>query len=128
MPNHIGHPMLAQMTNDEAARDSFVLSLKQHISADVGPGNRDIYRDKVLPTIRKELKREPKTRHEVRKFMEREPYHQAWGSLMRTAQELMWDSVMESVDRQLPVLIGKYKCRRGMLGSLRLDPILELPR
>lgn len=128
MPNQIGHPMLAQMTHDEAARDSFVLSLKQHISTDVGPGNRALYRQTVLPKIKAALKREPKTRHEVRKFMEREPYHQAWGSLMRTAQELMWDSVMESVDRQLPELIGKYKRKRNKLGSLRLNTDLELPR
>lgn len=128
MPNQVGHPMLAQMTHDEAARDGFVLSLKQHISADVGPGNRNLYQKTVLPKIKTALKREPKTRHEVRKFMEREPYHQAWGSLMRTAQELMWDSVMESVDRQLPELIDKYRRKRNKLGSLRLDPDLEQPR
>lgn len=128
MANHVGHPMLAQMSHDEAARDGFVLSLKQHISTDVGPGNRVLYRDKVLPKMQKELKREPKDRHEVRRYMEREPYHQAWGSLMRTAQELMWDSVMESVDRQLPDLIGLYQSSRNGRGSLRLDPDFEYPR
>lgn len=128
MASHVGHPMLAQMTHDEAARDHFVFSLKHHISADVGPGNRALYRDKVLPKIKKELKREPENRHEVRRYMEREAYHQAWSSLMRTAQEIMWDSVMESVDRQLPGLVGKFQEKRNKLGTLRLDPGLATPR
>ena len=123
-----GHPMMAQMNHDEAARDGFVLGLKHHLSSVVGPGNRPLYENRVRSKMRRSLGREPRDRHEVRGFMEREPYHQAWGSLMRTAQEMMWDSVGASVDRQIGGLIAKSKARRSRLGSLRLDRDFRAPR
>jgi len=123
-----GHPMMAQMNHDEAARDGFVLGFKQHLSSVIGPGNRPLYENRVLPQMRKRLGREPRNRHEVRGYMEREPYHQAWGSLMRAAQEMMWDSVGAGVDRQIGGLIAKSKARRNRLGSLRLDPNFRTPR
>ena len=128
MANQPGHPMMAQMTHDEAARDGFVLGLKQHLSGVIGPGNRPLYENRVLPKLRKRLGREPRDRHEVRGDMEREPYHQAWGSLMRTAQEMMWDSVGASVDRQIGGLIAKSKAPRKRLGTLRLDRHFRAPR
>jgi ubiquinone/menaquinone biosynthesis C-methylase UbiE len=123
-----GHPMMAQMNHDEAARDGFVLGLKHHLSSVVGPGNRPLYENRVRSKMRRSLGREPRDRHEVRGFMEREPYHQAWGSLMRTAQEMMWNSVGASVDRQIGGLIVKSKARRSRLGSLRLDRDFRAPR
>ena len=123
-----GHPMMAQMNHDEAARDGFVLGLKHHLSSVVGPGNRPLYENRVRSKMRRSLGREPHDRHEVRGFMERESYHQAWGSLMRTAQEMMWDSVGASVDRQIGDLIAKSKAPRSRLGSLRLDRDFRAPR
>jgi len=62
--------------------------------------------------------------------MEPHPYYQAWGSILRTTQELMWDSVGESVARQLPTLMARAKAfaDRPRLGSLRLDRALAIPR
>jgi ubiquinone/menaquinone biosynthesis C-methylase UbiE len=124
----IGHPMLAQMTHDEGARDNFIFSLKRHVSSTVGPGNRNLYFGKVLPALEKKYGRPPKNRHEVRKAMEREPYYQSWSALMRVGQEMMWDSVGESVDRQVDGLIAKYKKRRNKLGTVRTDPDFKVPR
>lgn len=121
------HPMLPETMHDEAALQGFVLSLKQHISANITPGNHAIYHNRVLPAFRKRMGRDPKDRHEVRRGMERESYHQAWGSLMRLAQELLWDSVGECVDRQLGGLVARAKVTKP-LGSLTLDPNLEQPR
>ena len=36
--------------------------------------------------------------------MQDEPYYQMWSALLRTSQEMMWDSVNVSVERQLPQL------------------------
>ena len=40
----------------------------------------------------------------------------------------MWDSVGESVERQLAGLIRKSKSFKKARGTLRLDPDLQLPR
>ncbi len=98
---------LSDVTHDELARQAFVLGLKTHISREVGPGNKKVYEGRVLPEFRRRTNRDPKDRAELRRAMERDPYHQAWGSLMRTAQELMWDSVEDTVDRQLPQIMQK---------------------
>ena len=118
---------LSDVTHDEVARQNFVLGLKTHISREVGPGNKKIYERRVLPEFRRRTNRDPNDRAELRHAMERDPYHQAWGSLMRTAQELMWDSVEDTVDRQLPELMRKTKSRKSDLGTVRVDPELAIP-
>ena len=50
-----------------------------------------------------------------------------WGSLTRLAQEVMWDSVEESVARQLKDLVGAAKPTKLACGSLRLDASLPIP-
>jgi ubiquinone/menaquinone biosynthesis C-methylase UbiE len=59
--------------------------------------------------------------------MQRDPYYQFWSELLRTSQEMMWESVGSSVERQLPELIEHARGNGGALGSLRLDPDLEVP-
>ncbi|MFP6869455.1 MAG: class I SAM-dependent methyltransferase [Nitrospinota bacterium] len=122
------HKMLPTTLHDELAQQSFVLSLKQHISANITPGNHKIYDGRVLPELRRKNGCVPNDRHEVRRAMEHDPYHQMWGSLMRLAQELMWDYVGECVDRQLDDLVERSKDEVQPLGSLRLDKKLEQPR
>lgn len=118
---------LSIATHDEMARQAFVLGLKTHISREVGPGNKKVYEGRVLPEFRRRTNRDPKDRAELRHAMERDPYHQAWGSLMRTAQELMWESVEDTVDRQLPELLNKTRSRKSDRGSVRVNPDLEIP-
>ncbi len=62
--------------------------------------------------------------------MEADPFYQMYGSLLFTSQELMWDAVGSSVERQLPELIENVKKASGANGTggtLRLDPGLEMP-
>ena len=118
---------LSDVTHDELARQAFVLGLKTHISREVGPGNKKVYEGRVLPEFRRRTNRDPKDRAELRRAMERDPYHQAWGSLMRTAQEVMWESVEDTVDRQLPEIMNKTKSRESDRGTVRVDPDLAIP-
>lgn len=124
-----GKSYLAMEANhDEAARDSFVLSLKLHINLDMAPGLKTVYEENAVPSFEKEHGRAPQDRHEVRRQMLGEEYFQMWGSLWRTAQHLMWESSETKVDRQLPDLIRKAKRKGRTLGSVRTDPKLEVPR
>ncbi|MDT8320714.1 MAG: methyltransferase domain-containing protein [Xanthomonadales bacterium] len=128
--SQVQHEILPKPSHDEAARQEFVQSFKVYLANRVSPGNRQTYDDRVLPAFREKHGRDPANRYEVRKAMARDRYYQFWSSLQRTSQEMMWDSVSHSVDRQLDELIEKARrVNQGKpLGSLKLDPGMELPR
>jgi len=123
------HGVLPETTHDEFARQEFVKAFKLHVATQIAPGNKTLYESRVLPRFEREYGRPPADRREVRRAMRGEPYYQFWSELLRTSQEMMWESVGSSVERQLPELIEKVK-RNGHHagGSLRLDPDLEIPK
>ena len=128
MTHQFAHAMLPDASHDEAARQEFTASFKRHISSDVTPGNRAVAERRAVPAFRKAHGRAPESRGELRATMEREDYYQMWGSLTRLAQELMWDSVEESVARQVPDLAQRWQTNGRAKGTLRLDPAVEPPR
>jgi len=121
------HAALPAATHDELARQNFVQSLKVHLATRVSPGNKTVYEHRAAPRFSREHRRPPKDRHEVRSVMQHEPYYQTWSTLLRTSQEMMWDSVNVSVERQLPALRGQVAAKRDTLGSLTLNPDLPIP-
>lgn len=121
------HAVLPAATHDESARQNFVQSLKVHLATRVSPGNKTIYERRAAPRFEREHQRPPQDRHEVRSVMRHEPYYQTWSTLLRTSQEMMWDSVNVSVERQLPALRDRAAATRDTLGSLTLNPDLEIP-
>ena len=138
MPAFRKHDMLPSPRHDEQARQDFVGSLRGHLSGRLMPGAYQVYSCRVEPALRAELGREP-DENEVRRAMTREPYYQFWSAMQRRSQELLWESVIDPTERELPGLIGLAKARRqasasgkggkaARRGSLRLDPALPLPR
>ncbi len=127
MAETVPHKMLPRASHDELAGQQYVQALKVHVSSRITAGNHKVYEHIARPAFEREHRRTPENRREVRHLMERQPYHQMWGSLMRLGQELMWDTVIDSVDRQLDDLIVQSK-RRKAGGTLELDPSLEQPR
>ncbi|MGE0823925.1 MAG: methyltransferase domain-containing protein [Candidatus Binatia bacterium] len=121
------HPLLPRATHDEQARQDFVQSFKVYLATRVSPGNKSVYEKRAKPRFEKKHKHAPQDRHEVRTVMKDEPYYQTWSTLLRTSQEMMWDSVATSVERQLPGLIAQAKTNGNACGSLTLDPNLKIP-
>jgi ubiquinone/menaquinone biosynthesis C-methylase UbiE len=60
--------------------------------------------------------------------MVRQPYFQTYAAANRCVQELLWRSVIDSIERDMPRLEQEAKRLEGRLGSLRLDPHFEVPR
>ncbi len=127
------HTMYATPDHDEAAREDFVLEMMVHVSRDLTPGKRKLYDVVVKPKFEKSFGRAPVNRHEIRHAMEQEDFNQVWGALRRTTQELMFDSIGESVERRTGDLMERAagfakptNSRRQ--GTLDLDPTLEIPR
>ncbi|MFM7626809.1 MAG: hypothetical protein ACKO7G_10150, partial [Gammaproteobacteria bacterium] len=145
------HDMLPTPSHDEQARQDFVASLRGHLSGRLMPGAYQLYERRVAPALRAELGRDP-DEAEVRRAMTREPFYQFWSAMQRRSQEMLWESVIDPTERELPSLIDRAKSRakpvvkpqqaqkaqkasrhpralrRRRRGSLRLDPSLPLPR
>ena len=121
------HDALPKRSHDEQARQDFAQSLKLHLAAKVVQGNREVYERRVRPDFERREGRPPRERREVADGMRREPYYQFWGALQRTSQEICWNSVLESVERQLPDLAERARPRANAVGSLTLDPNITQP-
>jgi SAM-dependent methyltransferase len=128
LKSQYAHAVLPKTTADEFARQEFVKSLKFHLASKVSLGNKDAFEARAKPAYAKAAGRAPATYTEVRKAMTGEPYFQFWSAMQRNSQEMMWKSVQVPVERQLPELIERAAGEERKLGTLRLNPDLEIPR
>jgi len=123
------HRALPKTTHDEFARQEFVRAYKQYLVKNVHGTNQLAFEQRVKPRIRREKKRDPKDRFEVRDSMTQDPHYQMFSALLRTSQEMMWSSCQIPVERDLQALNqGINKKRSKPRGSLRLTPDLEVPK
>jgi ubiquinone/menaquinone biosynthesis C-methylase UbiE len=128
------HDMLPESSHDEQARQDFVAAFRGHLSGSLMPGAYRVYQERVEPAFRAAHGRPPADQEEVRQVMTKDPYYQFWSAMQRRSQEMLWESVIEPTERQLPELIGKARklsrkaLARGRKGSLRLDPTLVVPK
>lgn len=101
------HEMLPKSTHDECSRQEFAKSLKGFVQQQLLPGLEPVYANQVSKQFAKEHGRAPADRHDIRKGMIKNPYFLLYASINRIAQELLWDSTLTSIDRELPVMIEK---------------------
>jgi SAM-dependent methyltransferase len=124
------HGMLVEPDRDELARQEFVRGFKAYIQAGMLPGIHATYHAEVKPAFERREGRAPRDRHEIRKLMTGHPLFRTYASMQRVSQELLWDTVLDTVERELPELAARASARHGgqALGSLTLDPGLQLPK
>ena len=122
------HGMTPEMNHDEIAREHAVRAMRFHLYSQVSQGTRGYFTNIVAPEFEKASGRALKDRQEVRKVMQERPYVQLHLSLQRSVQEVMWNTVIENIERQLPALNQRAKDCERKLGSLVLDDQLEIPR
>ena len=127
-PRQFPHAMLPRTRHDERARQDFVRTYKIHVLSGLGPGNRAVYDRKVKPAL--DRQGGAKSGRDIAPAMAREPFWQAWSSLNRTGQELMWEALSEPAFRELPRLLDAAKTLKARRtgGSLTLDPQQPVPR
>tara|TARA_B100001094_G_scaffold317364_1_gene359667 strand:- start:888 stop:2063 length:1176 start_codon:yes stop_codon:yes gene_type:complete len=129
MSQQQSHSVLPRASQEENSRQCFLNQLGKHIINEITPGNISTYKKSVLPEIQKTKGRGPKDRHEIRRAMLKQPYYQMTSSFQRTVQEMMWNSVDDTIQRQLPELIRVAKTIRkhAKLGALHLEPNFKIP-
>ncbi len=103
------HAALPVATHDEASRQEFTKSLRGFIQSGILPGLTPIYNNEVKPAFAKEHGREPQDRRDIRSAMVKNLYFQNYAAVSRITQEMLWESVTVSIDRQLPELNAKAK-------------------
>jgi SAM-dependent methyltransferase len=131
MDGQARHAMLATPTQDEAARQMFVKAMREHLSQSVVPGTRVLYETRAVAAFERAHGRRPQSRDEVRKALFADPYYQMWSALQRSSQELIWDSVIDTLDHDLAARVDTYRklaAARPAGGTLTLDPALGIPR
>ena len=121
------HPMLPETTHDEYAQTRFLLTFKNYIQNELDPLDKELVEKVAKPEFERKHGKAATSSQDVRKLMEAEPFHQFWLSSLRHQQELMWDNVSDSVDRQLDDLKAKFRSHDKPKGSLRVNPDFDVP-
>lgn len=120
----MAHPMMARANHDERAAQLFTRDLKSFIAQEINPPTR-----KLAMATEQRLVGEATSFSDVEAVMDDlllTNSFRTWIAMKRTAQEMMWDAVADSVDRQIEVLTERGRIERPK-GSLTLDPDFEAP-
>ncbi|MHB8283123.1 MAG: class I SAM-dependent methyltransferase [Caulobacteraceae bacterium] len=116
------HPMMALPTHDERAEQYFIKDLKGLLWSMV-PAQKAIVDD-----LATRLAKTPggASLDEVRDAVLEQGVCRDWIRYRRASQEMMWNAVTDSVDRQIDVLTAAGRIEQPV-GSLELDPELPTP-
>ena len=101
-------------------------SFKEHLVTDLHPGLKTAYEKRAKGKFIAEHQREPASLQEVGQVMKQDTHYQAWSSLLRTSQEMMWSSAQIPVQRAIQEL-ATQAAQTPAVGSLRLNPDLQIP-
>ncbi len=123
------HGILPTETHDEFAREEFCGTLRRLFTTELWPANRELYEQVAAPAFQQKHGRPPQSFREAREAMQQTFYWRGTNLVGRAAQELLWDTVGESIERQLDELEARATTiPHGTGGSLRVNPSLPMPR
>ena len=123
------HAALPVATQDERARQEFTKSLRQFVQNDMLPGLALAFHNRAAPAFAKQHGKPPVDRWDIRKAMVGDLYFQHYVSANSIAQELLWDSVIGSTERQLEALEQKAsELSTRSTAPLETDPDFDVQR
>jgi ubiquinone/menaquinone biosynthesis C-methylase UbiE len=119
--------MMPRSTADEAARFSYVIALKTFLMRNVESQLRDVVDTQLSKQLADKGQDAAAAYRTVERSLSGLGAYRSWQSLAVAAQQQMWSSVADCVDRQLPELEQRAKANASA-GSVKLDPHFEVPR
>jgi SAM-dependent methyltransferase len=122
------HAMLIDETHDERARAAFISSLREFTMSNLYPRLRRHYDTTLAPEFAARQGEQPASADDVRSLMENSQLYVGFSLMVRSTQELLWDTVGESIEHRLPALIARAAEARASGGSLQLNPSLQMPK
>jgi SAM-dependent methyltransferase len=128
MPVELSHDLKTPHDRDSLARQDFISSLRGFILNDMASGMRARFEDAVAPAFARQEGRPPQTQDDVHAAMRKDLYFKFYSAVRYNAQEMVWRSVIPSVEAALPALTQKIdQLSKAGGGSLTLDPALDMP-
>lgn len=128
----VKHPMRLSPNRDEQGRQSFVSGLRSYILNDMAQGLKTVYEERAKPEYARETGAEPATGEAVHRALKDDNYFKFYSSLRCNAQELVWRSILPTLERQdadLHDAAGDLTRAANDAGAtLEEDPSLEVPR
>ena len=125
----VTHAILPTATHDEAMRQEFTKSFKQFIQKKMLPGLGPVFGARASKAFERENGAAPTDRHQIREAMVRDLYFQHYATANRISQELLWEAVNVSVDRQLPELIDSARTLSATASAkLEIPEAFNTPR
>jgi ubiquinone/menaquinone biosynthesis C-methylase UbiE len=123
------HAALPKANHDERARQEFAKSLKQFVQQGLLPGLGPVFKNRAKKAFEREHGKPPADRWDIRKAMVKDIYFQHYAATNRIAQELLWESVIGSIERQLPEMEAAAKSLSAQsAGTLESDTGFDVPR
>jgi ubiquinone/menaquinone biosynthesis C-methylase UbiE len=129
MPTPLKHDLYIGGTREQEAKQDFVATLRSFVLNDVAGEMRERYQSHIEPAL-KAAGKEPGSGPEVHDAMKPDPVFRLYSSIRYNAQEMVWRSVLRPLAEHRPELGEKVSnaVSGQTLGSLKLNPDLEIPR
>jgi len=128
-----GNPLAVDFNQHERARKAFVSSLRSHVLTRMAPAMREHYEQRVAPTIARRDGKAPDSGQAIHAALRDDKYFRCYSAARTSAQEMVFASVIDGVERNLETLneragaLRESGAREGG-ATLTLDPALPLPR
>lgn len=135
MPNDPSQAFTLLPSQDELARQAFIVQFKQKVNMELQNDIKEQYKTSLAAELEGSLG-EPLDdlnrdhRKALKKRIADEHLFQTWESLTWIGQDMMWNCVDDILDHDLPrieAVAEKIVSRPEKVGSLELDPQLDLP-
>ncbi len=129
MPVALHHDLYIRGTREQAAKQDFVATLRKYVLNDVANEMRERYEAHVEPGLTAAGKT-PASGEDVHNAMKPDPMFRFYSSIRYNTQEMVWRSVLRPLAENRESLAAKVEeaASGDALGSLKLDPDLEIPR
>jgi ubiquinone/menaquinone biosynthesis C-methylase UbiE len=132
MIHNLSHDLVAPPQRDERTRQEFVASLRSHVLVNMAASMQQHFQDQVEPEFVRREGRAPANGDEVHDAMLHDPYFCFYSAIRYNAQQMVFESVIPLIDRELENINDKAASVREaddeVGGSLTLNPDLKIPR
>ena len=119
--------MQPQPSHDESVRQDFVTDLRAYITDEIYSLITPHYEKNIEPEFFRSNDRKPEDKSEVKTLMLNDRGYQSWSLLQRLSQQMMFTSVIDTVERNLDSMINDLD-KHQAIGSLDIDESLEIPK
>ena len=126
MNSNITHDLAVPLNQEDKAKRAFVTALRVHVLQHMSGSMKNRYEDYVKPEAQKRGNTCDTPEH-IHKALKSDFMFKAYSSARTCAQEMVFDVVSDSVDREFETLRAKAK-PVAKKGSLTLDDSVEIPK